>query len=205
MEIFLLSVALIYFFLNYFYLRGLRAPSPDLSVWKAGKGWCSGILAAVGIIPQLLGQTSCFVHKENFKHSPRLHTGMFGSLYFLWALKTQENWTDCLGNRRRKKRRFSFQLGFYQNKTYCHQQCWNVSARPAIEIQIMKYLKFALRVNEMHWQLRWYCQWVLFVLLQYLSNETNIYPHASHNIPGQCNFGLYKPNNVEHKEMFFAW
>lgn len=66
----------------------------------------------------------------------------------------------------------------------------------------MKWLKFALRVDEMHWQLHWYCQQVLFVLLQYLSNETNIYPHASHNIPGQCSFGLYKPNKVEHKEMF---
>lgn len=65
----------------------------------------------------------------------------------------------------------------------------------------MKCLKFALKLNEMHWQLLLVLS-VLFVLLQYLSNEINIYPHTSHNIPGQCNFGLYKPNKVEHKEMF---
>lgn len=65
----------------------------------------------------------------------------------------------------------------------------------------MKCLKFALKVNWFRWQLLLVLS-MLFVLLQYLSNETNIYPHASHNIPRQCNFGLYKLNKVEHKDVF---
>lgn len=67
----------------------------------------------------------------------------------------------------------------------------------------MKCLKFALKVSEFLWQLLLVLS-MLFVLLQYLSNETNIYAHASHNIPGQRSFGLYKPNKVEHKDMFLS-
>lgn len=195
MEIILLSVALISFFLNCFYSRGLRVPSSAPSVWKAGEGWYSRSQAAVGIIPQLLGQISCLIHKENFHHSPHLHTGMFGSLYFLWALKTQEPiaWKTEEG----KRESFSincFPFNWASTKT-------KHIVTSSFEIQIMKCLQFALKVGDLPWQLLLVLS-VLFVLLQYLSNETNIYPHASRNIPGQCNFGLSKPNKVEHKEIF---
>lgn len=157
-----------------------------LALWDPG---CSSI------VPQLLGQISCSVHKENFKHSPHLHTGMFGPLYFLQALKTQEIW--LLGKLKKEKERVLVLTTFL-----------STGLLPKQNILLPTVLKFKLwNASSLHWKwvtctgsCCWYYQ--LFVLLQYLSNETNIYPHASRNIPGQCNFGLYKPNKVEHKEMF---
>lgn len=191
----LLSVALISFLWSCFYSRVLRAPSSDPSVWRAGGGWYSG---------SRLQQQHPTAFRTNLLLSTRgkLSTFTTSAHRNVWVTSLPssfKNTRDLIVWETEEGKRESFSMNYFPFN-WASTKTKHIVTN-SFEIQILKCLQVALEVSDLHWQLLLVLS-VLFVLLQYLSNETNIYPHASRNIPGQCNFGPYKPNKVEHKEMF---